>query len=256
MINNSQTTDRESLITNHGYLNEVFSSFQGEGLLVGQPMTFVRFAGCNENCVWCDTKHAKKITNEYLLEIQPGSQRFRKKQNPVSDKQFYSIIEGFSSHWISITGGEPLEQAPFLARVLPKLKNRNILLETNGMHPKQYESICEYIDMVSMDFKSPSSNSASFEKNLSFLNIAIKNNRKIYIKIVLDDKISVMDTKSLINAVSSINKKVPIVMQPVTTDKNTHAISNKVITNIAKEIRTDMKGVFIIPQLHKIWGIH
>ena len=36
-------------------LVEIFESLQGEGRNTGRPCVFVRFAGCNFNCPWCDT---------------------------------------------------------------------------------------------------------------------------------------------------------------------------------------------------------
>lgn len=42
---------------------EVFSSIQGEGKLIGRRQIFIRFAGCNLDCVYCDTPESKKATN-------------------------------------------------------------------------------------------------------------------------------------------------------------------------------------------------
>ena len=39
---------------------EIFTSLQGEGVLMGTPTTFVRFEGCNLDCQWCDTKYARE----------------------------------------------------------------------------------------------------------------------------------------------------------------------------------------------------
>ncbi|MEM4195978.1 MAG: 7-carboxy-7-deazaguanine synthase QueE, partial [Methanothermobacter sp.] len=38
---------------------EVFSSIQGEGLLLGKRQIFIRFAGCNLNCSYCDTPESR-----------------------------------------------------------------------------------------------------------------------------------------------------------------------------------------------------
>ena len=39
-------------------VNEIFYSLQGEGYYTGTPAVFLRFAGCNRRCAFCDTDHA------------------------------------------------------------------------------------------------------------------------------------------------------------------------------------------------------
>ena len=41
------------------HINEVFSSIQGEGTLIGRRQVFIRFSGCNLDCNYCDTSKSR-----------------------------------------------------------------------------------------------------------------------------------------------------------------------------------------------------
>ena len=41
---------------------EIFDSIDGEGIRTGMPVTFIRLAGCNLRCFYCDTFYAQRET--------------------------------------------------------------------------------------------------------------------------------------------------------------------------------------------------
>jgi 7-carboxy-7-deazaguanine synthase len=98
------------------WIQEVFYTLQGEGPYSGEPAVFVRLAGCNLNCYWCDTEFEsstwRPTLNELLNEIE-------------------SVRPPFCN-LIVITGGEPFRQniTPFLEQLAAK--QLRVQIETNG----------------------------------------------------------------------------------------------------------------------------
>ncbi len=99
-------------------VNEIFSSFQGEGPYIGLPATFVRLSGCNLNCGFCDTDFDdyKELSVELVKE---------------------SILQHCKNHNTSllvITGGEPLLQYEEVKELIEDLEytGLTIQIETNG----------------------------------------------------------------------------------------------------------------------------
>ncbi len=98
-------------------VNEIFFSLQGESTYVGLPCVFLRLAGCNLECSWCDTAYA----------------RAAKGAREMSVEEIIREVEKFPRGLVEITGGEPLlqEETPLLAASLLDIFD-TVLLETNG----------------------------------------------------------------------------------------------------------------------------
>lgn len=96
---------------------EIFKSIQGESTYAGLPCVFVRLAGCNLSCSWCDTPYARVPDEAVELTVAE-----------VIEK-----VGGYNCPIVEITGGEPLlqEEAAELAAALLD-RNYRVLLETNG----------------------------------------------------------------------------------------------------------------------------
>jgi 7-carboxy-7-deazaguanine synthase len=117
---------------------EIFRSLQGEGTHQGLITTFVRLAGCNLDCRWCDTRYARTS----------GEDRTR--------DEVLAEVHALGCRRVCITGGEPLLQAGELLPLLTALHHEGYAMEieTNGtidFRPFQpFATIC-------MDVKCPSS---------------------------------------------------------------------------------------------------
>lgn len=95
-------------------VNEIFHSIQGEGSRAGQAMTFIRFAGCNLRCLYCDQPEAYEEGKDMPLE------------------RVLAKVQEREIPWICLTGGEPLMQD--VTPLLTCLHEFGYLvaLETNG----------------------------------------------------------------------------------------------------------------------------
>jgi 7-carboxy-7-deazaguanine synthase len=142
---------------------EIFRSLQGEGKNQGKPCLFIRLAGCNLKCRWCDT---------------PASQRDGRE---MSIDTIMEQVWRINPPYVCVTGGEPLLQPDDLEHLLSSLKKRGteIDIETNGTMDFARFQPCA---SICMDVKCPSSGEQS---NLSLLE---KIRPKDSVKFVVQDE--------------------------------------------------------------------
>lgn len=93
-------------------VNEIFYSLQGEGEHTGKPAVFVRFAGCNLKCPFCDTDFTS--------------------YTEMSEDEIVDAVRQYPSNIVILTGGEPTLQ--LTSSLLYKLceAKRQVHIETNG----------------------------------------------------------------------------------------------------------------------------
>lgn len=116
---------------------EHFYTLQGEGAYSGQAAYFIRLAGCDVGCVWCDVKASWQIDENQIMSIQ----------------KLVEAAEANPARMAVITGGEPLlhDLSPLTNQL--KAKGFQIHIETSGAHP-----LSGHIDWICLSpkkFKQP-----------------------------------------------------------------------------------------------------
>lgn len=240
-------------------ISEIFSSIQGEGPYTGEKTTFVRFAGCTMNCRFCDTPHALLPADTFRVEGPAGSMEFEEIENPVGAGALSGILEKFEDEMISVTGGEPLEQVDFLENFLPAfVGRRKILLETNGVRYGALQKILPHVNVISMDFKLPSSagSAPKWEEHGIFLKIAVSSGRQTYVKIVVTGETTDRDIQKAIVIIARVNKFIPVIIQPAApTLMFRDGATEERIQSIGRIFGAYLPSVRIMSQMHKEWGV-
>ena len=100
---------------------EIYKSLQGESSYTGLPCVFVRLAGCNLRCVWCDSEYTFK-----------GGQRMSLEEVQA---EVHRLLP--NGGLVEITGGEPLLQEREAVDLMERLlaTGYTVLLETSGERP-------------------------------------------------------------------------------------------------------------------------
>lgn len=96
-------------------ITEIFHSIQGESTHAGRPCVFVRLAGCNLRCRWCDSEYT--FTGGETMEID----------------DVLAKVESYGCGLVEVTGGEPLAQRESF-ELIRRLcdAGHEVLIETSG----------------------------------------------------------------------------------------------------------------------------
>ncbi len=199
-------------------ISEIFPSIQGEGLRQGEPTLFVRLAGCNLKCDFCDTKYAWVSGKE--MAVSCVLERIRK------------IHQNFPTRWVCLTGGEPLLQGvEVLVRSLKK-ESFKIQVETNATI---YRPMA-----VSWYTVSP--------KPPKYLYKPEYRKQAKEVKIIVTRG---LELRVLQKLRQEFPEKTPLLLQPQSNRKWSFNLAGKLLNQSLKE---NLKNIKLSVQLHRIYG--
>jgi 7-carboxy-7-deazaguanine synthase len=149
------------------HLIELYKSVQGESSFAGVPCIFVRLAGCNLRCTWCDS--------EYTFG---GGKSF------TADEIIAQIEALEPCRLIEFTGGEPMLQARELLPLMDQLlaKNYTLMIENSGEQP--LADVPRAVHKI-VDVKCPGAGAAANSFRMENLDVLTPNDE---VKFVLTDR--------------------------------------------------------------------
>jgi len=203
-------------------ITEIFHSIQGESLSVGLPTVFVRLTGCPLRCGYCDTSYA--FSGGQWLSLD----------------DILSQVAGFTTAYVTVTGGEPLAQ-PACLGLLRRLCDAGyrVSLETSGAI--SLDGVDPRVVVV-MDIKAPGSGEAQRNRwqNIDRLGAGDQ------IKFVLLDRADYEWAREQIHA-RALAQRCELLMSPVHGRLDAR--------ELAEWILADRLQVRLQLQLHKLlWG--
>ncbi|MFH1998688.1 MAG: 7-carboxy-7-deazaguanine synthase QueE [Planctomycetota bacterium] len=242
-----------------GFLFELFTSVQGEGLWTGCVQHFVRLAGCHVECAYCDTIDARKRVACFESPWPDQGEI----NNPVGVSQALDLVRALEqatpkAQALAVTGGEPLEQVEFLSLFLPCVKreifkDRPVLLETAGLHADAMQRLVNDVDMVSMDIKlaSVSGLKDTAARHKDFLEVLRKGG--FYVKTVVNSETPLSEVLEAARLIAEKDAAANLFLQPET--RQGKPVTGEYLIRCWETAREYVENVRIQPQLHRLLDI-
>lgn len=184
------------------HISEIFYSVQGEGVLTGIPMVFVRFQGCNllpNCCRYCDTAYAQDGSKGTTMTVEDVREEVR------------NLLPHYQG-WVCITGGEPLFQLQACHNLVRKLRNYGYrtTVETNGSIEKPFW--WTLVDSWVADVKCPSSGVCGVSKVDDWFSVRSGDQVKFVVGTQedLDFARRIIDGKAAYNPVVLVSPVMPV----------------------------------------------
>ncbi len=240
---------------------ECFSSFQGEGLRVGRPQAFLRLAGCNLDCRYCDTPGARAAPLRSRLQEEPFSPSFKEADNPLPVELLARelrrhLVPGITS--LALTGGEPLMQAEGVAALLEELGDAcpPVYLESNATLPERLEGLVGDIDSACLDVKLESVAGCGRQLENHLACLALFPPARAFLKIVLTRGFDAEELEEAALELGALGRARGLVLQPVTPLRE--GVERPSLSELWEAFRICSRyfeDVRVIPQTHQLMGI-
>jgi 7-carboxy-7-deazaguanine synthase len=242
-----------------GWLHSAFDSIEGEGMYVGVRVLFVRLAGCDVACPYCDTREAWDPHPARWRLI--GADGARELDNPIAAGDLISYLHAMivpNMRYLSITGGEPLQQLDFtkaFAHLVHHKLSLTTNLETSGLHPRELAEILNEFSHISLDIKLPSVMNGLENWDLYLQSVKIAGDSMLQVKAVVARGTTDAEIEHASTLVARVEAHIPFILQPVDPACGLEQPSLEQLLHWQEIALALLHEVRILPQIHKIIGV-
>lgn len=220
-------------------VNEIFGpTIQGEGFVIGRRSMFVRFAYCDYQCVWCDTKYSwvpELMTFERLSPSQIVDQ----------------LVSRSGCRRVTLTGGNPAihNLAPLLAALKGRPDPYEVILETQGSVARDWFAWC---DLVTLSPKPPSSGMAT---NWEKLDRCVTLAHNAVLKVVVLDEADYAFARQVHQRYPNLPLALQVCNEAGRDNAETLLDKCRVLAERVLHDDADWGDIAVLPQLHVLlWG--
>ena len=233
-------------------ISEVFTSLEGEGVLLGTKTLFVRLAGCPFRCGYCDT--------DYALPMDSGTE--------YGMDEAFELVRGSierGTFKVNFTGGDPLVQHEAVAELARRVRGEAgvpTYLESSCYDAARFRAVLPHMDYVKAELKTEDSGfvdgsryPALLDEALECLRASVALGTFTYVKIVVGASTSARHLADLVGraveAAPGGDGLSGLVIQPVTGDGAPGLDHLLRLYDAARPLYGDVR---VVPQLHKLIG--
>lgn len=208
-------------------ISEIFHSLQGEGKNTGKPSIFIRFAGCNLSCTWCDSKYTWH--KDFLEYEHMDFESICKTVNDLSK-------EHNTCQHIIFTGGEPLMFQAIIEKIMKFFAGFTFEVETNGSFATELS-----FDQINVSYKLKNAQTRDYD-----LKIPPQNN--VNYKFVVDTQDEIKEVQNIASKYHIPNQQ--IYLMPQGTDTETLMQKTQWLSELCKKHNMNLST-----RLHVLlWG--
>ncbi len=244
---------------------EVYSTFQGEGLRVGERQVFVRLARCDLRCAFCDTPESYPTPDNARVQRQPFGAKDEALPNPVALDVLLAAVERLDDPpglhaAVSITGGEPLlhPHAVHALAVGARRLGLRVHVETGGHRPGAVAHVLEVVDEFSPDLKLASATGAPtpWDAHRETYHLLEGRRKALCVKAVVGAATPEAEVEAAAAFAVEHLPSAPLVLQPATPyGDGPAAPSASTLFRLHRAAGRAHPDVRVIPQVHRFLGL-